>query len=136
MMRPVLGKANPARKEEHEGQDDLNCSHRLGVPDALFRLGGRADSGKGLRSSGQGALDLLGDVFSLLYASADAPLDFAHSSAVGHFGGPRAGGGKEHGAGGILRVAMMGTVIAAVHHAETVAHRVGEPFERWCWRWR
>lgn len=25
-------------------------------------------------------------------------------------------------------VAMMGTVIAAVHHAETVAHRVGEPF--------
>jgi Ca2+:H+ antiporter len=25
-------------------------------------------------------------------------------------------------------LAMMGTVIAAVHHAETVAHRVGEPF--------
>ena len=25
-------------------------------------------------------------------------------------------------------VALMGTVIAAVHHAEVVAHRVGEPF--------
>ncbi len=28
----------------------------------------------------------------------------------------------------ICGIAMMGTVIAAVHHAETVAHRVGEPF--------
>ncbi len=25
-------------------------------------------------------------------------------------------------------VVLMGTVIAAVHHAEVVAHRVGEPF--------
>ena len=25
-------------------------------------------------------------------------------------------------------IALMGTVIAAVHHAEVVAHRVGEPF--------
>jgi Ca2+:H+ antiporter len=28
----------------------------------------------------------------------------------------------------VCGIAMMGTVIAAVHHAETVAHRVGEPF--------
>lgn len=29
---------------------------------------------------------------------------------------------------GLCAVALMGTVIAAVHHAEVVAHRVGEPF--------
>jgi Ca2+:H+ antiporter len=29
---------------------------------------------------------------------------------------------------GICALALMGTVIAAVHHAEVVAHRVGEPF--------
>ena len=29
---------------------------------------------------------------------------------------------------GLCGIALMGTVIAAVHHAEVVAHRVGEPF--------
>jgi Ca2+:H+ antiporter len=28
---------------------------------------------------------------------------------------------------------LAGAVLAAVHHAEVIAHRVGEPFARWCW---
>lgn len=31
-------------------------------------------------------------------------------------------------AGGLIGVALIGAVLAAVHHAEVVAHRVGEPF--------
>jgi Ca2+:H+ antiporter len=27
-------------------------------------------------------------------------------------------------------------VFATVHHAEVIAHRVGEPYARWCWRGR
>ena len=32
--------------------------------------------------------------------------------------------------------ALCAAVFASVHHAEVVAHRVGEPYRHaWCWRW-
>lgn len=33
-------------------------------------------------------------------------------------------------------VCLLGAVFAAVYHAELIAHRIGEPSGRWCWRWR
>jgi Ca2+:H+ antiporter len=37
--------------------------------------------------------------------------------------------------GTLSAIALIGSVIAAVHHAEVVAHRIGEPLGRWCSRW-
>lgn len=32
----------------------------------------------------------------------------------------------------VLLVILFGTVFAAVHHAEVIAERVGEPYGTWC----
>lgn len=36
----------------------------------------------------------------------------------------------------VVAVFLAVAVLAAVHHAEVVAHRVGNPTARSCWRWR
>lgn len=34
----------------------------------------------------------------------------------------------------LVALCLAGAVLAAVHHAEVIAHRVGNPSGHWCWR--
>jgi hypothetical protein len=36
---------------------------------------------------------------------------------------------------GLAFATMMLAVIASVHHAEVIAHRLVNPMARWCWHW-
>lgn len=35
----------------------------------------------------------------------------------------------------LVALCLAGAVLAAVHHAEVIAHRVGSPSDHWCSRW-
>src|ERR1043166_6345983 len=56
---------------------------------------------------------------------ATAVLLFAAATAMGYGFTPSAGG---VGFAVVLLVILFGTVFAAVHHAEVIAHRIGEPY--------